>query len=85
VAEPAAGFDLGYRRRLGDKLFLLVTLQDIFNSFRIAQRNHTPILTERSKTDFDVRQARIGLTWTFGGGRQRDPGFEFQTGGGPPQ
>ncbi len=83
VAEPAAGFDLGYRRKLGDKLAVLVTLQDIFNSFHIEQRNDTPVLAERIRTHFDVRQGRIGLVWTFGGGRRREPGFDFQNGGGP--
>lgn len=44
-----------------------------------------PVLRERLRTDFDTRQVRVGLTWTFGGGRQRDPGFEFQNGAAAPQ
>ena len=77
-----AGVDLGYRRKLGERLFLLVTLQDIANSFHALTRNDTPLLIQRVKTNFDTRQVRIGLTWTFGG-RAREPGFEFQTGAGP--
>jgi hypothetical protein len=41
------------------------------------------VLIERFGSNFDTRSVRIGLTWTFGGGKLRDPGFEF-TGGGPP-
>jgi outer membrane receptor protein involved in Fe transport len=83
--SPVMGVDLGYRRKLRDRLFLLVTLQDFLHAYHALQANDTPLLIQRVKTDFDTRQARIGLTWSFGGGRPKDPGFEFQTGGGPPQ
>jgi len=81
--SAVAGVDLGYRRKLTDKLFVLVTLQDILNSFHGVTLNNTPLLMERSKIRFDTRQVRIGFTWAFGGGRPKDPGFEFQTGSGP--
>jgi outer membrane receptor protein involved in Fe transport len=82
-ANPMAGVDLGYRRRLADKLFLVVTAQDLANSFYFLQAVDTPRLIERSKTDLDARSLRVGLTYAFGGGRQRDPEFEFQNAGGP--
>ena len=81
--NPLIGIDLGYRRKLSDKLSLVVTAQDIANSFYFVQAVDTPRLIERSKNDNDSRAFRIGLTYAFGGGRQRDPGFEFQNGGGP--
>ncbi|HEY0437091.1 MAG TPA: outer membrane beta-barrel protein, partial [Phenylobacterium sp.] len=78
--DPMAGFDLGYRRKLTDKLSLLFTAQDLFRTFHLHQVIDTPTLQENFRARFDARQVRVGLTWTFGGGRQRDPGFEFQNG-----
>ena len=82
-SDAMIGADLGYRHKLTDKLSVTITAQDILHSFRGFQANDTPILIERVKTDFDTRQLRVALTWTFGGGRQRDPGFDFQNAGGP--
>lgn len=81
--DPLIGVDLGYRRKLGDKLSLVVTLQDLLRSFRARGGNETPVLMERFGSNFDTRSVRVGLTWTFGGGRQREPAFEFSNGGGP--
>jgi len=83
-ADPMVGVDLGYRHKLTDKLSIMMTAQDLLGSFRAFQAIDTPVLRERTKTDFDSRAVRVGLTWTFGGGRQRDPGFEFQNGAAPP-
>jgi outer membrane receptor protein involved in Fe transport len=81
--DPLLGIDVGYRRKLADKLSLVVTAQDIANSFYFLQALDTPGLIERSKTDLGNRAIRVGLTYVFGGGPQRDPGFEFQNSGGP--
>ena len=83
-ADPMVGVDLGYRHKLTDKLSVMITAQDILGTFRVSQAIDTPVLQERSKTNFNTRSVRVGLTWTFGGGRQHDPGFEFQNGAGPP-
>lgn len=83
-ADPMVGVDLGYRRKLTDKLSVMVTAQDLLGTFRAFQAIDTPVLRERTKTDFDTRSVRVGLTWSFGGGKPRDPGFEFQNGAGPP-
>jgi len=77
-ADPAFGIDFGYRRKLTDQVFLVATFQDIAGTFHLNQVNDTPLLKERSKINFDTHQLRIGFTWSFGGGRPRDPGFEFQ-------
>jgi hypothetical protein len=79
------GIDLGYRRKLTDKVSLVFTAQDLFRTFHARQVIDTPALRETTQTHFDTRQVRLALTWTFGGGRPRDPGFEFQNGSGPPQ
>jgi outer membrane receptor protein involved in Fe transport len=81
--DALIGMDLGYRRKLSDQLSLVVTLQDLLRSFRARGGNDTPLLTERFGSNFDTRAIRVGLTWTFGGGKLRDPGFEFTGGGGP--
>jgi len=78
------GVDLGYRHKLTDKLSIMMTVQDLLGSFRAFQAIDTPVLRERTRTDFDTRAVRVGLTWTFGGGKQRDPGFEFQNAAAPP-
>jgi outer membrane receptor protein involved in Fe transport len=82
--DPLIGMDLGYRRKFTDQLSLVMTLQDLFRSFRARGTNTTPVLIERFGSNFDTRSVRVGLTWTFGGGKLRDPGFEFTGGGGPP-
>ena len=81
--DPMIGIDLGYRRKLTDKLSLVVTAQDIAHSFHVFQAIDTPVLTERLKTDFDTRAVRAGLTYALGGGKAKEPAFEFQNGGGP--
>jgi outer membrane receptor protein involved in Fe transport len=78
------GVDLGYRRKLTDKVSLVVTLQDLLRTFHASGANQTPILLERFASNFDTRAIRVGLTWSFGGGRAKEPVFEF-TGGGPGQ
>jgi outer membrane receptor protein involved in Fe transport len=82
--DAMAGVDLGYRRKLNDKLSVVVTAQDFLRSFHAVGGNNTPILIERFTTSFDTRAIRLGLTWTLGGGRQKEPAFEFTNGGGPP-
>jgi outer membrane receptor protein involved in Fe transport len=84
-ADAMVGIDLGYRRKLTDKVSLVFTAQDLFRTFHARQVIDTPSLRETTQTHFDTRQVRLALTWTFGGGRPRDPGFEFQNGSGPPQ
>jgi outer membrane receptor protein involved in Fe transport len=83
VQSPLLGIDLGYRRKLTDKLFLVVTAQDVFHSFYSFYRADTPVLIERTKADFDTRQLRVGFSWSFGGGRPKEPAFDFTSGGGP--
>ncbi|HEY2357923.1 MAG TPA: TonB-dependent receptor, partial [Phenylobacterium sp.] len=82
-ADSMVGVDVGYRHKLTDKLSLMMTAQDVLGTFRAFQAIDTPVLHERTTTDFDTRQVRIGLTWSFGGGRQKDQGFEFQNGPSP--
>ncbi|WP_165842966.1 TonB-dependent receptor domain-containing protein [Phenylobacterium deserti] len=79
--EPSAAIDLGYRRKLNDRVSLIFQVQDLAHSFRLKQVIDTPTLKARTENKFDTRQVRAGVIWTFGGGKVRDPGFDF--GGGP--
>ena len=46
----------------------------------------TPNLKSLVVRDVDARMVRVTLAWTFGTGKARkDPGFDFQGPGGPPQ
>jgi outer membrane receptor protein involved in Fe transport len=80
--RPLMAVDLGWRHKLSDKLALVVTARDIADSFFIRQSADTPVLIERSKVAIDNRSLRVTLSYSFGGGRPRDPSFDFQSGGG---
>ena len=82
--EPMGGLNLGYRHKFNDRIAFILTVQDIFSTFRLRQVIDTPTLKSRLNSDFDSRQFQAGFTYTFGGGRARDPGFEFQQGGAAP-
>lgn len=79
--EPSAALDFGYRRKLDDRVSFILQVQDVFHSFRLKQVIDTPTLKAKTRNEFDTRQVRAGFIWTFGGGKARDPGFDF--GGGP--
>jgi hypothetical protein len=81
--DPSRAIDLGYRRKLTDKLSLVVTAQDVLHSFHVFQVISTPTLVDKTKIDFDTRSLRLGLTYSLGGGRPKGPEFEFEHGGGP--
>jgi outer membrane receptor protein involved in Fe transport len=81
--KPTMHLDLGWRHQLGDRLAVVVTARNVANSFLIRQSADTPVLTQRTKVAFDARSLRVALTYSFGGGRPKEPGFDFQTSGGP--
>ncbi len=83
VVEPVMGANLGYRRKLSDQLALVATAQDIFATFGREERTATPVLSSHLKASLD-RSVFVGFVWTLGGGRQKEPAFDFQ-GGPPPQ
>ncbi|MGH6966742.1 MAG: outer membrane beta-barrel family protein, partial [Phenylobacterium sp.] len=82
--EAMGGMNLGYRHKLNDKLSLLFTAQDLFSTLRYVQVIGTPTLKSHLRQDFNSRVFQLGFTWNFGGGRTRDQGFDFQSGGGGP-
>jgi outer membrane receptor protein involved in Fe transport len=83
--QPLGGVNLGYRHKFDDRLSGVVTVQDAFSTIRFKQVIDTPTLRERLVFAPTNRGVFVGFTYTFGGGRQRDPGFDFGGGGGAPQ
>jgi outer membrane receptor protein involved in Fe transport len=82
--KPTMHVDLGWRHRLSDRLAVVVTARDVANSFFIRQSADTPVLIQQGKVAFDNRSLRVGLSYSFGGGRPKEPGFDFQSGGAGP-
>jgi outer membrane receptor protein involved in Fe transport len=82
--EAMGMLNLGYRRKINDKLSAVVTVQDALDSFRDVVVIDTPVLRDRVERRGNVRGVFVGFTWTFGGQGQkpREPAFDFG-GGGP--
>lgn len=84
--EPSGMLNLGYRRKVNDKLSLVLTAQDVLDTFRDEQVIETDILRDRTVREGRGRGLFIGFTYALGdtGGQRRqqrgDPGFEFDAG-----
>ena len=73
--------NLGYRRKVNEKLSLLVTAQNVLDSARQTIVFDTPTLRDRFTQKGQGRIVLLGLTYNLGSqnGRKRpEPGFEFQ-------
>jgi outer membrane receptor protein involved in Fe transport len=76
--------NLGYRRKVNDKLSLLVTGQNVLDSARQVTVFETPTLRDRFTQRGTGRIVLLGLVYNLGGqtGRKKpEPAFEFQQGG----
>jgi outer membrane receptor protein involved in Fe transport len=72
--------NVGYRRKIDDKLSLLVTGQNIFDSARQEIVINTPAFRDRLKFKVRGRAVLFGLAYNFGQGNSRRPqpqGFDF--------
>lgn len=78
--ETTSLYNLGYRRKLTEKLSLQVTVRDVFDNFRSTSIIDTPTLRDRQEYFVGGRIAFIGLTYSFGNGRPRQEQFDFSTG-----
>jgi outer membrane receptor protein involved in Fe transport len=83
-SRPTGGVNLGYRHKLTDKIAFVATAQDIFGTFKDTQVIDTPTLRDHTQRSFDSRQMTLGFVWTFGGGKVKDPGFDYGGGATPP-
>lgn len=79
--EAGGMVNIGYRRKLTDKLSLNVTGRDIFNTFNNDTVYETPLFRDRFEQDIKLRAFYIGLTYNFGSSPRRQPEqFDFSTG-----
>ncbi|EJL28256.1 outer membrane receptor for ferrienterochelin and colicin [Caulobacter sp. AP07] len=75
--EPISLVNLGYRRKVTDRLNVVVTVNDVADSFRDVAVIDTPLLRERAKRTAKVRAAFFGFTYALGGGKPRPEQFDF--------
>ncbi|MBU4432851.1 MAG: TonB-dependent receptor [Alphaproteobacteria bacterium] len=78
--EPVQMLNLGYRRKVSDKLSFVVTVQDALDTFRDAVITDTPTLRDRTERMPRIRSVFFGLTYSFGGAKPKPQGFDFDTG-----
>lgn len=89
--EPSGTLNLGYRRKVNERLNVLLTAQDVLDSFKDEVVIDTPVLRDRVvRTGLQGgRSFFVGLSYSFNQGPQqrgrqpREPGFEFEQGGAP--
>ena len=83
--ESGGILNFGYRRKVNEKLSLLVTAQNVLDSARQTVVFETPTIRDRFTQKQQGPIVLLGLTYNLGGqnGRKRpEPGFEFQSGAG---
>jgi len=78
--EPISLLNLGYRRKVTDKLNFVVTANDVLDSFKNVGVIDTPTLKQRVERTGNVRAVFFGFTYSFGGGKPRPEQFDFGTG-----
>ncbi|HET6969518.1 MAG TPA: outer membrane beta-barrel family protein [Phenylobacterium sp.] len=83
-ARPFGMLNLGYRHKLDDQLSFVMTVQDAAKTFHDHRVIDTPTLKDVVRVHGNFRGVFVGFSYTFGGGKAKDPGFDFGQGGGPP-
>jgi outer membrane receptor protein involved in Fe transport len=76
--------NLGYRRKVNDRLSLLLTAQNVLDSAKFVTVFDTPTIKDRFEQTGLGRSFLFGLTYNLGdqGSRKRpEPAFDFQQGG----
>jgi outer membrane receptor protein involved in Fe transport len=81
---PTGMLNLGFRHKLNDSVSILATVQDVLRTYHSELVLDTPALSQRVERSFDTRAFVLGLTWSFGGQRRSDPGFQFENGASAP-
>ncbi len=86
--QPTYGVNLGYRRKLNDRIFLTVTVTDVLASLKNEVVFDAPDVKGTFTRTRSSRGVFVGLRYRFGAGKpQRDPTFDYNAGsggGGPP-
>jgi outer membrane receptor protein involved in Fe transport len=75
---PAYGMlNLGYRRKIDERLWLVATVRDVLNTTRIRSFVHQPGLNQRFEYENNSRRFTIGLTYAFGGKAKKPASFDY--------
>lgn len=82
TTEPQAILNLGYRHKFSERLSGVVTAQDFLDLSHFESRIESPGFSEHTKGAPRNRALLVGLTYAFGGGKPREPAFDFGSGGG---
>jgi hypothetical protein len=80
--------NLGYRRKVNDRLSLLVTGQNVLDSARFVTVFETETIRDRFEQSGTGRMFLLGVTYNLGGQSNKkrpEPGFEFGGAGEAPQ
>ncbi len=78
--QPVQSMNLGYRRKVSDKLSFVVTAQDVLDTLKDRVVIDTPTLRDRTERSANFRSVFFGFTYSFGGGKPRPEQFDFSTG-----
>ena len=81
--ERRPTINLGYRRKLSDKLAFVATANDVFQTAGQRSVTDSPLLHGHGESDQHDRALYLSLVFTFGGGRrQQQPNFDYGDAGG---
>jgi outer membrane receptor protein involved in Fe transport len=69
--------NLGYKRQLRTDLSAVATLSDIFDGQRLQRFATTPAFTQVYRRTVRGRILNLGLVYSFGGKKDKQPGFEY--------
>lgn len=81
--EMGSSLNVGYRRKVTDRLSLVFTGQNVLDSMRQVVTVETPDLRERTERKFMPRAYFVGFSYALGetaGSRRQRPEFEFDQG-----
>jgi hypothetical protein len=81
--KPQGGVNFGYCHKFNDRLSGVVTAQDVFSTLKFKAVVDTPRLHDVQVFEPLARGVWVGFTYSFGGGKPKEPAFDFG-GGGPP-
>ena len=75
--QPTGLVNLGYRHKFNNDWSLFMVSRDTLASYNDILVIDTPTLKDRVATHVNLQAVFVGLTYSFGGGRRRDPGFDY--------
>jgi outer membrane receptor protein involved in Fe transport len=75
--EATGLMNLGYRHKFNDDWSFFAVGRDVLNSLGDTLVIDTPALKDRVVVHAHVQAVFVGLAYSFGGGRRRDPRFDY--------